>query len=78
MWNTKASNGIQVQSPPQSANWLIGGTQGSNLQGNPYVLSGGKNVSPPSLFQAQLQARLAKSNQAKPKQRKQKGSIKLI
>ncbi len=68
IWNSKASSYV-VQNPPTAQNWLIGST-GTIASGTVYVgphdpgtyESHGVAVTPRSLYQAQLQARLAYPN----------------
>lgn len=66
IWNSTASDGFVVQNPPTAQNWLIGST-GPIVAGSVYVgphdpgivESHGVAVQPRSLYQAQLQERLA-------------------
>lgn len=57
-WNSNATKGFLVQSPPGAQNWLIGATGEIYTQTQTYQKSSGIRVLPRSLFFEQLKKRL--------------------
>lgn len=58
IWNSKATLGFIVQSPPGAINWLIGSVGTISTDSDAYIISPGVRVLPRSLYIEQLRARI--------------------